>query len=585
MTSMDEVLQKLLFEAQHAHEVEEILTEANLMDQSLWKPIGNDYANETLVRGQSSSPDGALGERMINSIDSVLMRKSYELGIDPRGSSAPKSMKEAAEKFLHLPDGKLGKYEGEYGNIAEIFCTATGKEPGKITLNLVDLGEGQTPDNMKYTFLSLPIGKGSPYKKGIPFVQGRYNQGSSGSYKFSPYTLIITKRPPSLLTSEARAIIDPYPHEDSIEKIYARKNQWGWTIVKKFERQNDTERIWYGYLAPNGVVPGYNKDKLPLLPAKSIPTISDKLSEKDKKEKIRELRSNAKELAYATEIDGGSFVKLFDFPLKKCLSNDVWSEGVREMRGKIFYETILPIKMTELRSWGTRIKGRGDSAYLTGLLSAILRENRPSKPLIYENYPQDEKIYVDGVGNIKITKWVLEKTSDNWLAGTSIVYVLNGQVHYKEKSSFLKHLKLYNLEGSLLVAVDVNGIPINIRDKIFRVDRTFLEETDEADLLKNAVEKAIKNDEEIRKINDSKLAELASEIEVDKESSQKIIKKLAKEVPGLAELLKGSEIPMFAGGVTLKKLKGEKYKNAKFGKKSPTFFQATKKFKIEGDEI
>ena len=198
--------------------------------------------------------------------------------------------------------------------------------------------------------------------------------------------------------------------------------------------------------------------------------------------------------------------------------------------------------MTELRQWGTRIKGRGDSAYLTGLLSAILREHRPSKPIIYENYPQDEKIFVEGIGNIKITKWILDKTSDNWLAGTSIVYVLNGQVQYKEKSSYLKHLKLYNLEGNLLVAVDVNGIPINIRDKIFRVDRTFLEETDEADLLKNAVEKAIKNDEEIKKINDSKLAEMASEIEVTQESSQKIIKKLAKEVPGLAELLKGSDI-------------------------------------------
>ena len=100
-------------------------------------------------------------------------------------------------------------------------------------------------------------------------------------------------------------------------------------------------------------------------------------------------------------------------------------------------------------------------------------------------------------------------------------------------------------------------------------------------MLKNAVEKAIKNDDEIKKINDSKLAEMASEVEVTQESSQKIIKKLAKEVPGLAELLKGSDIPMFAGGVTLEKLKGEKYENVKFGNKSPTFFQPIKKFRIE----
>jgi len=240
--------------------------------------------------------------------------------------------------------------------------------------------------------------------------------------------------------------------------------------------------------------------------------------------------------------------------------------------------------MVELRTWGTRVKGRGDSAYLTGLLSAILREHRPSKPLIWENYPKDENLHIDGIGNVKITKWVLERTSDNWLAGTSVVYVLNGQVHFKEKSNYLKHLKLYNLEGSLLVAVDVNKIPINVRDEIFRVDRTFLEETVEADLLKTAVEKAIKNDEELKKINDSKFAESISDIDVSQESSQKIIKKLAKEVPGLAELLKGSEIPMFAGGVTLKKVKGEKYKNTKFGLKSPTFFQPIKELKIHEEK-
>lgn len=580
MTDMNDVFKKLLYECHHAIDVEKILTNENLLDQSLWKPIGNDYANETLIRGQSSSADGALGERVINSIDSVLMRKCYELGIDPRSSNAPKSMCDAAEKFLNLPDGKLGKFEGDYSSIAEIFCTATGKQPGSLTLNLVDLGEGQTPDNMKHTFLSLPIGKENPYKKGIPFVQGRYNQGSSGSYKFSPYTLIVTKRSPSLLTSAARAIIDPYPHEDSLDKIYARKDQWGWTIIKKFERHNDAERNWYGYLAPNGVIPGYNASKLALLPAKSIPTVSDKLSEKEYKTKLRELRSRGSELAYSTEVDGGSLVKLFDFPLKKCLSNDIWSEGVRELRGKIFYETILPIKMIELREWGTRIKGRGDSAYMTGLLSAILREHRPNKPLIYENYPQDEFLHIDNVGRVKITKWILNKTSDNWLAGTSVVYVLNGQVHFKEPSTYLKHLNLYNLEGSLLIAVDVNEIPINIRDKIFRVDRTFIEDTDEADLLKKAVEKAIKDDEQIKKINDSKFAESVSDIEVKQESSHKIIKKLASEVPGLAELLKGSEIPMFAGGVTLKKIKGEKYKNIKFGKKSPTFFQPIQQLKI-----
>lgn len=583
MFDLDGVLEKLLYEAQHEKDVETILTDENLLDQKLWQPIGGDYSNETIIRAQSSSPEGALGERIINSIDSVLMRKCYEQEIDPRSNRAPKSMCEAAEKLLNLPEGKLANFEGEYNDITEIFCTATGREPEKLTLNLMDLGEGQTPDNMEHTFLSLPIGKDRPYKKGIPFVQGRYNQGSSGSYKFSPYTLIVTKRPPSLLTTNARKIIDQYNPGKSTRESYNRKNQWGWTIIKKFERHNDAERTWFGYLAPNKEMPSYDASTLKLMPKKSIPTISDKLSDKEKKTKLRELKSNASSFAYAEEVEGGSLVKLFDFPFKKCLRADIWSEGAREMRGKIFYETVLPIKMTELREWGNRIKGKGDSAYLTGLLNSILRENK-KKPLVWKNYPKDENIRVNKVWPVKITKWILEKTDDRWLSGTSVVYVLNGQVHFREKSSYLKQLKLYNLEGSLLVVVDVNKIPINIRDKIFRVDRTFLEETDEAELLKDKIKYEINNDDEIRKINDSKLAELASDTKITQEKSQKIIKKLVKEIPELAKLLIGSKIPLLGGGVELKKFKGEKYKNVKFGTKSPTFFQVLKKFRTEGQD-
>lgn len=580
MANMNGVLKKLLYQAQHGSDVDEILTEANLLEEDLWKPIGADHANETIIRGQSSSAEGALGERIINSIDSVLMRKCYEHGIDPRSNNAPSSMKDAAERLLHLPDGKLGKFQGNYSDIVDIFCTATGNESHKLTLNLADRGEGQTPDNMKHTFLSLPIGKDSPYKKGIPFVQGRYNQGSSGSYKFSPYTLIVTKRPESLLTVKSRLIIDQHIKGSTLDEIYNRKNEWGWTIVRKFERQRDTDMSWYGYLAPDDIVPSYNHTKMKLLPKSSIPKVSDKLSDKEKRSKLNELKKAASDLAYNEEMDGGSFIKLFDFPFTKIKNSDIWSVGIRELRSKIFYETVLPIKMTELRSWGNRIKGRGDYSYLTGLLSSIIREDAKDK-FIEKNYPKDETLYIDKIGNIRITKWVLKKTSDNWLAGTSVVYVLNGQVHSKEKSSYLKQLKLYNLEESLLVAVNINDIPVKIRDKIFRVDRTFMEETEEANLLKIEIESNIRNDSELKKINDARLEELASNTEINREASHKIMNKLLKEIPGLVEIFKGTEFPMSVGtGKTLEKVRS-KYVNAKFGKKSPTFFQPSKKFQVK----
>ena len=592
--TFDDILDKLLYQIQHKEEIDQLLTNENLKDDlKYWKPIGDDYGNDSQIQYQAPSPESALGERVINSIDAVLMRKSYENGIDPRDTKiAPSSMTEAAEKFLNLPDGKLGKYQGEYSTLTEIYCTATGIQPQKVTLNLLDLGESQTPDNMKNTFLSLPIGKKSPYKQGIPFVQGRFNQGSTGSYKHCPYTLILTKRPPSLLTSKARAMIDPPTAStgSDLSEIYSRKDQWGWTLVRKIERNNSNERTYYAYLVnSSGVVPSLNLNKLKLMPSKSIPGIPSNLKPKKRKEKLQELKNNAINYAYQNEIDGGTLVKLYDFNWPKVQNADIWSEGIRELRAKLFYETILPVRFTELRQWGTRIKGSGDAAYLTGLLSSILRQDK-SKKIIREGWPKNEILNIDfsevnsehkgRSGKIKIVKWIIDRTSDNWLAGFSVVYVLNGQVHAREHNHYLKKLKIYNLDKSLMIAVDANELDTRIRDRIFRADRNYMEETSEATLLKEHVEKSIKEDEEIWKANDEKFAETASDIEVEKESSQKIIKKLAKEVPGLAELLKGSEIPTYTGSVTLQKSTNEKDLKKKFGKVSPTFFQPLKKFKM-----
>jgi len=577
------IAKELIYEAQSSDDVRKILSENNFLDRDLWQPIGGDYGNETLIRHQSPAPELALGERCINSVDSILMRKCIECEIDPRGSDAPKSMVDAADMFCNIPNGKISKVTGSLANVCEIFCTATGREEGKLTLNLVDLGEAQTPDYMKRSFFSLPIGRGSPYKRGIPFVQGRYNQGSGGSYKFSEFTLIVSRRAPSLLTPKSREIIDQYYDQSkiSLAEIYDRKNEWGWTIVKKFPRRNINEDTWYGYLAPHGKVMSFKAEKLGLIPPEQIPKLSTNLSKKEEQKELFNLRSQGTETAYSRAIESGTLVKLYDFPLKQAVRGDIWSQGQREMRSKVFYELILPIKLTELREWGTKIKGKGDAAFLTGLLNSILQKDKNRNILVRHNWPKDETLTIDGFGKkpIKISKWILDtekgdsSQAENWLGDTSVIYVLNGQIHFKEKSSYLQRLKLYHLEGSLLVVVDVNSIPIDIRDRIFRVDRVHTEEYPEAELLKDEVEKIIKNDDDIKHANDEKFYEKTSDIQIDKKYSERIIKKLTKENPLLFEKLQGSKLPVATSAIKLVKLRGEKYRNTKYGKKSPEIFQ------------
>jgi len=212
-------------------------------------------------------------------------------------------------------------------------------------------------------------------------------------------------------------------------------------------------------------------------------------------------------------------------------------------------------------------------------MNSLLRTDKGKNKLVRSGWPKTDTETIPNVGKIRISKWILEtdrgRTSqaENWLGNNSVVYYLNGQVQFREKGGYLDRLKLFNLEGSLLVAVDISEIPIEIRDQIFRVDRAFTEETDEANLLKEAVKQQIISDEDIRKANDAKFFEKAKDIGIDVKHTQRIIQKLSKENPLLRELLQGTELPIAAGNITLIKKKGKKYRNVKYGKKSPNFFQ------------
>jgi len=457
---MDDILKQLIHNAQSGHEVDKILSDNNILKPNFtldeikknWHPIGNEWNNETAVRGQSPTPELAFGERVINSVDSVLMKKCIENNIDPRGAKAPKSMFDAISDYYGVPDGKLSLFTDDYGKITDIIAFATGKEEQKLTLNLVDFGEGQLPDFMPKSFLSLPFGKKSPYKIGINFVQGRYNQGGNGSYFFAKYTLIITKRAPSLLTENARKITDPsIEAEMSLDDAYRRKDEWGWTIVRKFPRKTDNELSWYGYYAPDGIIPSCNDSKLKLRPPLRIPTISRSLKGKQKQEALMNLRQQGTSLAYSESMESGTLVKLFDYPFQKCLRANFWSQGSRELRSKVFYNLGLPVRLLELREYGTMMGGSGEGDYLTGLQNSILNYDKGKNKLVKKgwpigpdtiNIPFDEINTDYKSASIEITSWIIEpKTetdqTENWVGDNSIIFTLNGQIQFRQSADYL----------------------------------------------------------------------------------------------------------------------------------------------------
>lgn len=151
-----------------------------------WRYLGDMPNNQSIVHAQQSSPTAALIEKYTNGVDAVLLRQCKTRGIDPRSPSAPRSMSIAIEEYFGdfsdrtSPSGGYSAEQLREFSESSLVLYATGSKE-RPSLSFFDAGEGQLPENFPTTFCSLIHGTaGGSYKGAIPFVQGRFNMGSSG---------------------------------------------------------------------------------------------------------------------------------------------------------------------------------------------------------------------------------------------------------------------------------------------------------------------------------------------------------------------------------------------------------------------
>ncbi|GAG57189.1 unnamed protein product, partial [marine sediment metagenome] len=117
-----------------------------------WKEIDASSGNWATIGNQQSAPDTALVEKIINSVDAILMKECLSHGIDPMSKSAPKSISEAQEEYFGIYNGKLSSIDSSVrSNLAKnIFLVTSGKKTNP-SYAIVDLGEGQTPESFPDT--------------------------------------------------------------------------------------------------------------------------------------------------------------------------------------------------------------------------------------------------------------------------------------------------------------------------------------------------------------------------------------------------------------------------------------------------
>ena len=205
-------LREMLIHADSEAEAIEVLDAAGYWDdESAWRYIGDSDTNWSTIGNQQGESVAALTEKLINSIDSYLMNACYERGIDPTGKDAPRSIREAVARFVENRDslpshaGRLENWlPGEVRTISnDLSVAATGNDSSKICINIADRGEGQTPDAIPETFMSL----GKRNKVDIGFVQGKFNMGGTGALYFcgqNKMQLLVTRRNQALVEGTGR---------------------------------------------------------------------------------------------------------------------------------------------------------------------------------------------------------------------------------------------------------------------------------------------------------------------------------------------------------------------------------------------
>ena len=229
---------KELYSARTEDEIDKVINaHSEIFKQENWYPLGGNENNFGIIENQQSNPIAALIEKITNSIDAVLMRKCMEAGIDPKSKEAPKSMEEAKDKFFeNHKTWDLSSFRKRQSESIQIIADGP-----RINTSLIiyDDGEGQHPENLENTFLSLLRGN----KNEIHFVQGKYNMGGSGAIVFcgkKRYQLIGSKR-------------------------YDGTGKFGFTLIREHPLDKKEEKVkkntWYEYLKIDGEIPAFHTNR------------------------------------------------------------------------------------------------------------------------------------------------------------------------------------------------------------------------------------------------------------------------------------------------------------------------------------
>ena len=457
-------------------------------DPHVWIYYGDNENNFATVGNQQAAPDTALVEKIINSVDAVLMRECLKANINPEGSDAPKSLRDALEIFFDISNGiltnVLPKKRSELAQ--NIMLIATGGKSNPC-YSIIDKGEGQTPLNFSRTFLSLIRSN----KLRIPFVQGKFNMGGTGSLQFCGshnIQLIISRRCPNILDK------DDYTSE-----------YWGFTVVRRDNPIKGLRSSSFKYLAPNNNILMFDSDNLPLLPG-------------------------VYPIAYENPLEWGTFIKLYEYQLiglKSPVSFDLY------YRLSLLLPNIaLPVILYERRH------GYESQTYHTILSGLSVRLDEDKFDNIENGFPSSGTIKIKGQ-EMKVQIYVFKKDKKRHYAREEgIVFTVNGQAHgFTEKTFFTRqNVGMSYLADSIIILIDCSNLDGRTREDLFMNSRDRLRKGILKNDIETKLEDLLKNHQGLRELNNKRRRDEIEDKIADPTQTVGVIEKVIKSSPTLSKL-------------------------------------------------
>ena len=459
-------------------------------DPSAWKYYGDMENNFSTIGNQQRSPAAALVEKLINSVDAVLIKECLSRGISPESFKAPQSIQQALKDFFEIREGKLSNVEiYERGLLAENIALVSTGDKRNPSYTIVDKGEGQFPDEFSNTFFSL----NKSNKLRIPFVQGKFNMGGTGVLQFcgeNNLQLVISRR-----------------NTDIIDVSRAgSNNQWGFSVVRREDPSKGVKSSAYKYLAPDGKILRFSADSIPALPG-DYPD------------------------AYIRPLESGSVIKLYDYQIGPSLRSNAVFDLFNEL-SLLLPELALPIKVYERR---LGYQGHTFHSVLSGLLVRLEEDKREN---LEAGFPSSTKISVMGQ-NLNVSIFAFKDgAEENYKKDQGVLFTVNGQTQGVISKAFFtrNRVSLGYVSNSILVVVDCSDLQGRLREDLFMNSRDRLRGGEFENAIERQLEDLLRRHEGLRQLNEKRRREKIEGRLQDSKPLKEILQGILKKSPTLSLL-------------------------------------------------